>query len=319
MHNADNNLLLATEKIEDQLYNVQIYPAYERVEINDKFTKIIFRRDYTDGKEYKLLEKKSSKVNGKSKSRIITKYSVSSNTNESSVALDEFDRAVLAAIISEQKIGNLYTTINIIFRNLIGKVGKSADGIKPHKNQRAAIINSIKKLMGKIIDFKNLAETLAELGYVDSETDVKLKSSSILPAVLLDCTVNGKFVEDVLYFDRESPLLYIADKKNQIIRYPANLLDVPNQNNTPLIIALKSYIMRRICEIKLHKNLTPTITFDDVFKRCGIADANQRKKFYARDVILKLFAHLKDRNFINSFIKIKQGVTIHSVKFSFDF
>ena len=315
MYSINNNFLIATEKIEHQLHNVQIYPAYERVEINDKFTKIIFKRDYTNGKEYKLLEKKSSKVNGK---RIITKYSVSSDTGENSIALNEFDRTVLAAIISEQKVGNLYTTINIIFRNLIGKVGKGEDGIKPHKNQFAAITNSITKLMGKIIDFKNLAETLTELGYVDSEADVKLKNSSILPAVLLDCNINGKFVENVLYFDRESPLLYIADKKNQIIRYPAELLDVPNQNNTPLIIALKSYVMRRICETKLHKQLPPTITFDDVFKRCGIADADKRKKFYAREVILKLFAHLKDKNFIDSFIQIKQGVTAYSVKFSFD-
>ena len=43
-----------------------------------------------------------------------------------------------------------------------------------------------------------------------------------------------------------------------------------------------------------------------------------RKKFYAREVILKLFAHLKDKNFIDSFIQIKQGVTAYSVKFSFD-
>lgn len=73
--------------------------------------------------------------------------------------------------------------------------------------------------------------------------EIQITKSAILPACIVRATVNGKEV-DAVYLDRISPLYYSANMKNQILRYPADLLDIPNQNNTPLVIALKNYCVR---------------------------------------------------------------------------
>lgn len=313
-----NEKLLTAKDVAEKLQNVQIYPSAERVEINDKLAKIVFSKSLKAGKYYSIVEKKNhltGKGKNKSNKPIKTNFTVSGDNGDDFISLNEFDRAVLSVIISEQKKGNLYTTINIIFRALIGKVGKADDGIYPKKNQRDAIENSIVTLMGDIIDLENAGESLAELDYIDDSNVFDLKKSSILPAALLNCKINGQPVEDVLYFDRVSPLLAYAEPKNQFVRYPAELLDVPNQINTPLIIMLKTYVLRRIAEIKLHKQMTPTITFDDVFQKCGLTDANAKKKCNAREVILQLFQHLKDKKYITDYEVLKRGVPIYGVAF----
>ena len=171
--------------------------------------------------------------------------------------------------------------------------------------------------MRTIVNFQNIGESLQHLGYIDEDKTFKIKTASILPACELDCTINGQFVENVLYFDRMSPLLELAETKNQIVRFPSELLDVPNQNNTPLIIALKTYVLRRVAEVKLHKQMTPTITFDDVFKKCRLNKADKYKKADARNAILKLFEHLKNKSFITAYEVEKRGNFVHGIQFSF--
>lgn len=71
-----------------------------------------------------------------------------------------------------------------------------------------------------------------------------------------------------------------------------NLLNVSNQNNTPLIISLKNYVLRRIIEIINHK-MTATITWNNIFNRCRISDASKKVKHDARETILKSFEPTK--------------------------
>lgn len=316
---------LPSEKtIAEDIQNNQIYPSTVRVEINDKIVKVLFRKEHDVTGKFGVLEKKSSKKNKHQKSKgnqssdVLIKYTISTDSGDATIILDEFDRAVLGVCISEQKAGNLYTTVNVIYRALIGKVGNV--GIRPMNNQFSAIRNSIKKLMGTIVDFSNLAESLVELGYIDDVNQIKIKTSSILPAILLDCKINGQLLTDVLYFDRQSPLLEIAERKNQIIRYPHELLNVPNLRlqNTPRVIALKNYVMRRICEIKLHKQLTPTITFDDVFKKMHIENSVRSVKADVRSVMVKFFDHLKKQNFIEDFELVQERGKFVSIKFTFN-
>jgi len=302
------------ETVGEELQNVQVSPTGIRVEVNDKLSKVIFKRNYDTSTEYKIVERKAKKTkSGKVKAKVTTNYTVINENGE--VKLTEFDRAVLSVCISEQKAGNRYTTINMIFRALTGRVGEVA--VVPYPKQRDEIEKSIKRLMGTIVDFKNLGGALKELGYTTSVEDGNIKASSLLPAMLLDIKINGQEVKDVLYFDRESPLLALAEKKNQIVRYPAELLDVPDQNNTPLIISLKTYVLRRVAEIKAHK-MTPTITFDDVFKKCGIGEANRHKKIDARESVLKLFEHLRNKNFITSYEVVKRGVNVYAINFTYN-
>ena len=64
--------------------------------------------------------------------------------------------------------------------------------------------------------------------------------------------------------------MQVAREREQILSCEAKLLDVPDQRNTWVNIALKNYAMSRIQEIKLHK-LHRTLTFADIFTKIRIA------------------------------------------------
>lgn len=308
----------AAEKVLDIL-KVQLTPSTMCVEPNDAFIKSVFKASKSTyaqllgGKYYAVKEKRKTKK----KDAVFSKlqlHNVDGYDNDS--PLDEFDRAVLGVLISEYDIGNRYTTVNIIYRALIGKVG--VQNAVMRKNQKTAIVNSIIKLMGTVVDFSGVNDSLKEMNYADKDgNELTLRASNLLLADIIDAKINGQVMEGVIFFKANSPLFDIADAKSQIIRYPHTLLHVPHQNNTPLVITLKKYVTRRICEIKLHKNLTPTITFDDVFKKCKLKSADKNKQLDARNTIIKFFEHLKAQKFITDFQVKKHGNSIHRIEFSF--
>ena len=104
--------LFSAKDIVEKLQNVQIYPATERVEINDKFTKVAFKRDFNPNETYGIIEKKSP-VRGKTQNPVVTEYSFSSD--DITVSLDEFTRAVLGVCISGEGI---FTLLSISFSAL---------------------------------------------------------------------------------------------------------------------------------------------------------------------------------------------------------
>ncbi len=301
------------------ILKIQIIPSSECVEPNDAFIKGLFRygnqayRNALQGKLYRIKERKETQK----RDAVFSLMNINNVEGyEDDSPLDEFDRAVLGVIISEYLVGNRYTPVNIIHRALIGKVGEVA--IIPYRNQKEALVSSVIKLMGTVADFSHAADSLKEMNYRDKDgNEIVLRASNLLSADIIDAKINGQIMEGVIFFKQNSPLFHIADAKDQVIRYPHALLNVPNQNNTPLIIKLKKYVMRRICEIKLHQNLTPTITFDDIFMRCRLVNANKFKRQDARNAILNFFEHLKAQNFISDFEVKKRGNVRYGVTFSF--
>ena len=295
--------------------NIQIYPAKVRVVPNVKLVKSITKFDAEDyqellgGEEAEVVEKRNHKKFG----MIATTYKImNADGYDDDSPLTEFDAAVLSACISEQKAGNVDTTSAIILRALIGKVGEDRHRLRT--NQNNAILHSVTKLMQTIITV-DLSETNEALGYNGGEKQ-KLHAP-ILPCEFVTTTINGQPVTDVIHFYRESPIMQIAEARNQILRYDTDLLDVPNQNNTPLVITLKNYCMRRVAEIKAHK-MTPTLTFADIFKRARISpSASRDAKYNARETVTALFEHLQKKGAVKSFELVKKGVAVHAVKFTF--
>lgn len=222
--------------------------------------------------------------------------------------LNEFDRAVLSVCTSEFLIGNICTTPSVIFRALIGKVGECDK--EPSKNQKSAIIESTSKSLATVVKF-DTTQSFQKLNYEEA----KIVELAVLPCCHIQAKINGQ-IADVIRFDRISPFYDMADPKNKIVRYPISLLDVPNPNNTPLIISLKTYVMRRVAEIKAHK-MTPTITFEDVFEKCRLDGADRKTKFYARESVLQLFKHLFNKKYVVNFEIERRGVPIYAITFSY--
>ncbi len=304
------------ENIIDVIKNVQIYPAKKRIEINDKMSKTLFKlpddayqKIIDEHKSQGIVEVKNHKKFGKVKSSFTLQHS---DGYSDKIPLDEFHRAVLSVCISNWLEGNYYITPAIIYRGLTGKVNKKSDS-KPSKDQLAAITQGIDKLM--FTEFNpHIAEAFEQLKYANGD-EAKITKSALLPCYRAEVTINGQ-KSDVICFDRQSPLLNIAELKKQLITYDADLLDIPKQNNTILNITLKNYVMRRVQEIKLHK-LHPILTFTDIFKKCRIENTDNKTKMRVREYIEKFFAHLQSKNEIKTFEIIKKHNTYYSVKFTY--
>ena len=265
-----------------QKINFQIFPSKLRIVTNDRLSKKIFELTQDDlhdwienHKTMNFIEMFNHKKFGEITSPI--KLSVDGENFSISEPLDQFDGAVLSVCNSEWIAKNPITTPSIIYRGLTGKVGKN--DAEPSKDQLTAIFNSINKLMRLQLDY-DLSDLCEKLKYNGGKPERLI--STLLPChYLKSSTINGKDTT-VIYFDREPVLLTVAKIKNyQLLTYDATLLDVPKQNNTPMNISVKNYVMQRVQEIKLHK-LTPVITFDDIFQKCRLENASRDKKLDAR-------------------------------------
>ena len=301
--------------------NIQLYPSKKIIIPNDRISKVVF--DLTID-EYKAIVKRQSELQvtemRKSKSKrsddIITPIMIKLEEAELRVSepLDQFDCAVLSVCIAEWEEGNRHTTPAIIYRGLTGKVDKGTDAM-PHVDQLTAINHSIEKLMRVQLDIR-LVDVCRYLGYNNGKPKKVL--ANILPCKRVDFTINGQEATTIELL-AESPLFTVAKlKNNQIVSYDAKLLDMPGQQNTPKLIAVKHYVMKRVMEIIGHpKQMTASITFADVFKKCRIEDADNKTKQRVRNFIVEVFKHLLDCKVIKSYEVNKKGTGFHSVSFTF--
>lgn len=304
--------------MENVIENVQIYPSKKRIVPNFKLAKVtsnLSEQTYNNllnGKNAQIIEKRNYKAPKITARDIFSPFTITNAEGyDNTDPLTTFDYDVLSVCISEWEAGNHYTTSAIIMRGLTGKVGKGDTGIRIQKNQRFAIMQSLLKLMGTFIeaDFSDANQLLKYGGKANRII------SAILPAYIVIRTINGKFIEDAVYFDRESPMLTVAKDRKQLLTYDTELLNVPNQNNTPLVITLKNYVIRRILEIKAHK-MTRTLTFDDIFQKARITEKKSNEKAKAREYIVEFLQHLQNKGVIKNFELTKQKNTFYSIKFS---
>ena len=295
--------------------NVQIYPSKKRIIPNCKLAKVI--NNLTDSQFDKMMNGKKRGIvemeHHKKFGEIVSYYKLVNDDNvEHTDPLTEFDRAVLSVCISEYEIGNRYTTPAIILRGLTGKNTKIGNG-NVHKDQRAAILNSIKKMMGLILEI-DLSDANQKLNYNDGKSQ-KI-TEAILPCKHVTTTINGQVTDDTIYFLDESPIMKISSDRKQLLTFDVELLDVPHQQNTPMNITVKNYVMSRVQEIKLHK-LNPIITFADVFQKCRIEDSDNKKKLRVRETAVEFMNHLKSKKEITDFEVTKQRNSFYSIKFSY--
>ena len=299
--------------------NFQVYPAKQMIVPNDRASKRIFNVTLDDIQKWveenagiNFIEMQRHKKFGKIISPM--KLTVDDEAFTISEPLDQFDSAVLCAGISELYVGNHFTTPSIIYRAITGKVDKGTDA-KPNKKQLADIIATFELLMRLqlIYDVSKYCETT---GCNDGRPITLI--SALLPNRMIESArANGKDTS-VIELLGESPLLLSAQiKNNQILTYDSNLLDVRNMNNTRMNIGAKHYAMRRVQECSLHrKQLTPTITLADYFKKLRIENAHAQVKKDAREVLVIFFEHLKAQGVIETFKVRKKGNAFDAVEFT---
>ena len=221
--------------------------------------------------------------------------------------LNEFDRAIFDVCNSAQTANFIGITRDSLFRALTGSGHRS-----PRPNQANAILESLKRLMIIIeIDFSLTRNKIPKYNSVKP-----ILISPILPCRILHNVLFNGNRTTLIRFTDESPLMKIARVKKQIITSPVSLRDIINQNNTPLVIMIKNYVIRRVLEIIAH-NMTPTITFDDLFKHCELSNPSRWQKQDARKIVLSVMNNLQSEGIIKSFKMTKKGDAYHSVTITF--
>lgn len=221
--------------------------------------------------------------------------------------LNEYDRAIFDVYNSARIANFIGITRDSLFRALTGSGHRS-----PRPNQANAILESLERLMTVIkIDFSQTRDKMPKYNSVPAQIISPIMPCRILNNVL----VNGQLTS-IIKFTDESPLMTIARTKKQIITYSVNLRDITGQNNTTLVIMIKSYLIRRVLEIIAH-NMTPTITFDDLFKHCELFNSNRFQQRDARKIVLSVMNNLQSDGIIKSFKTIKKDGSYYGVTITF--
>ena len=298
-----------------KVVSVNILPTTKMVVPNDKFCRTFFSLSQ---KEYDIILANGGTIEECEKSKVGKIYSefevVLLDNYSCTIPLNMFDKAVLIACDSEFIAGNKFTTPAIIYRNICGKSNGSKT--EPPPEVLEAILASVRKMMCTQITY-DMSLACKHLKYNNGES-FKVTAPVLPCQYTTGIAVCGKETENVIEFFRESPVMAIARaKNNQLLTFDKKLLDIPNKYNTLQNISIKHYILHRILEIKLHHNLRRSITFEDVFTKCNLLNADRRKKSRVRKEIVDIMTFLRSVNDISSFVVKKVGNKYHSIEFSF--
>ena len=295
----------------------KIKSIIKRTDPNDKICKRLFNMndDQFNADALFISEKifKTKQSNAVAPKEILTPISLEYSEYTQKIMatkprFNAFDREVCFACISEQTAGNQFTTANTIYRNMTGSKGHPSD----------KMIDLIKSSLSKLFFSEvtiDLTEISKKYGYCKREGDKYIIHGSIIPGTYVDGIINGQ-KHIIIKFYEPSPLFLAAEVKNkQILTYNKELLDVPIRNS-PEVISVKSYILRRILEIIAHK-MTPTITFQDVFDKNLFQDADKDQKLRLRNSIYKMFDFWKKLHLISEYKVNKEGHIPVSISFSY--
>lgn len=279
---------------------LQISLPDQRIEPNDKLTKCIFQMDdeVVKARCMNVVEIR----NKGSPAKVTTLVTFISELLEK---FDPHDREVALACFSLHANKNLFVTDEQIYRVMIGN---SKARLRQAEAKR--IEQSLIRLMGTIVRID-----LSGLRKMKYETNQSELVGAILPAQFLTNVKINNSSRTVVKFLGESPVVTVAKiKSNQLITYETALADVGGRNS-PDLIALKNYVLRRITECKRHRQLTPTITFDDVFQKNELSTKSKAEKKRYRDFLLRCFAEWQSINFISTYEMKKKGTGYHGISF----
>jgi len=292
----------------------------KHISVNDALTVDLF--SMTD-KEYRQVlsgnERKFREAETKKHGIVESRYWLEILDDERvkiSNPLEEFDRDILDACITEQTSGGECTTTSRIWRAITG-------------NPEAEPTPSLKKEIAERVDRLACTRIVVDIskahkaGIYRQDTKLKLKSF-LLPCEIAETYVNGRFVESAIHFNGESPLVKLArarsgkkKKSAQILTYENTLLDVTSQRNTPTTTAITNYLLRRIEAAKQHTNLKRCILFDTLLARCGLTEATWRQRQETRKTIETVMKSFVEKEEIKSFEFIKEHGQFVKITFEF--
>ena len=293
---------------------------------NDKATNKLFslseenfKEMIGNGKRIEIVEEKARKKTPE----VITKIWLSVNKLIEELMpdrLDEFDRTVFNAIISEFFAGNEYTTPQRIYGLMSNNNRVYSDDLMKK------ICASIKKMRTMLIKI-DMTEFLEKQGENFRKTHGFTKmiyEGYFLPAETIVGFYRNQCIW-VLHFLAEPPLLKIAKMKNQLIYLSRELLTPPKTRATSTTVKVRNYLLKRVSEIKITNKatkkrvakLSPTITFDDICRKIGLENPEPKQLFDIRKTAKRLLENLVEKGELKSYEFEKNGREFYGIKIKF--
>lgn len=146
----------------------------------------------------------------------------------------------------------------------------------------------------------------------------------LLPNEIVTASVNGKVTEGTIHLIGKSIILRVADLKDQVAHADLNLLAVPIRT-TENTLTLVGYLLERILKIKGSNDenrehvtkLSNFISFETLFRQCGISAEDKRQRYEIRQTVSKILAFFKEQKFISDYSLDKSTDGNFVIKISF--
>lgn len=313
--NPDEDLPLPDDldwEVADKILKPQVQERVKKITVPcDKLSQILFEfsaDEYTDILEYRdqcscIEVKKGKKAATPFWLELVEDYA-------DKLPPDAFTREVLFHAMNFYQRGFNHVTISMALDSLTG--GEE----KRHvcREQFEAIKAAIEKLMKTAIkiNLRPFFEAFPKYAknYKGNPDRAELEGT-ILPCRLVHVEVNGQATLAVEMLG-ESPLMTYAKLKNQLMTYDVTPLAISGQRNTPTVITVKNYLLRRIELMK--RGLNNSILFKTLYENCSLANATKKQKQDVRKTVEETLNSFKADGVIQNFEFERRGNGYRSIK-----
>lgn len=248
--------------------------------------------------------------------------------NGNNIILTPFEKLILNVLLSAQEVGNEFISYSKLFHLLGG-----GDKLFGNANKMNEVIDKAlwklrcTDLTVNLTDIVSKRKKYAnKLNAPFNDTDKKIIEwrGVLFPNEVVSTRINGKNSKSVIHFLGKSIILRIADLKDQVARADLNLLAVPIRT-TENTLTLIGYLLERILKIKGSNDenrkhvtkLSNAISFDTLFRQCGISAEDKRQRYKIRQTVTEILAFFKEQKFISDYSLDKSTDGDFSIKISF--
>lgn len=295
---------------------IQLSPLTELVVLIDKLTNTIF--------ENELEIPASITENRQLNIEIPIEINFLKDSDGNDIPLNQTDKLILTAAISEMAAGNKVLTFSRLFHTMGGNRIAQAPEIKSAIEKSLEILRrtEIKADISVLVaKYKQYAE---KINLPPNFKGNLIISGALLPCETITAEINGQIVEGAVKILDTPPLLRIAKLKKQIVRCNPKLLAAP-VSATEQNLKLKNYLLERILKIKGSNNpnrnkrvrkLNKTILLESVYRKCELDDSGSNRRAEYRKTISKILDHFKQLGEITDYEFTKRGQKFYSIEIS---
>lgn len=226
-----------------------------------------------------------------------------------------YDREVFNSVCTLLEAGNTFIWAEQVYRTMTGK--KNSEFVS--SQAVAAVTKSLLKQMMTVvtIDYSEQAKHYPAMAAEGVEKAHLFGNMLYMKGVTFSVHGQQRTGFQIL---STPPVYEYAKRLGQIVSIPLQVLDTKSAiRNTDEIIVIKSYLVRRIEQMKKSKgNTSGVILYETIFSECQIEMNSQVKRNRTRENIRKLLDFWKnEESFIKDYKELLKGRTYYGISIQY--